>query len=77
MLKEGHFIHVIRCVFLLLPFSIIDWNNPLIINKMYKVYLGDVPLKTKVCKLDISKSIFHFFYINYIILIYVCIRGAI
>ncbi|KAM9818443.1 proteasome adapter and scaffold protein ECM29 isoform 2-T2 [Syngnathus typhle] len=27
--------------------SIIDWNNPLIINKMYKVYLGDVPLKTK------------------------------
>uniref|UniRef100_A0A672S6Q9 Proteasome-associated protein ECM29 homolog n=1 Tax=Sinocyclocheilus grahami TaxID=75366 RepID=A0A672S6Q9_SINGR len=28
--------------------SIIDWNNPLIINKMYKVYLGDIPLKTKV-----------------------------
>ncbi|XP_072318992.1 proteasome adapter and scaffold protein ECM29 [Eucyclogobius newberryi] len=27
--------------------SLIDWNNPLIINKMYKVYLGDVPLKTK------------------------------
>ncbi|KAM8773100.1 proteasome adapter and scaffold protein ECM29 [Acanthopagrus schlegelii] len=27
--------------------SIIDWNNPQIINKMYKVYLGDVPLKTK------------------------------
>lgn len=27
--------------------SIIDWNNPLIINKMYKVYLGDVPLKSK------------------------------
>uniref|UniRef100_A0A3B5QZM3 Proteasome component Ecm29 N-terminal domain-containing protein n=1 Tax=Xiphophorus maculatus TaxID=8083 RepID=A0A3B5QZM3_XIPMA len=27
--------------------SIIDWNNPLIINKMFKVYLGDVPLKTK------------------------------
>uniref|UniRef100_A0A7N9AVB1 Ecm29 proteasome adaptor and scaffold n=1 Tax=Mastacembelus armatus TaxID=205130 RepID=A0A7N9AVB1_9TELE len=27
--------------------SIIDWNNPLVINKMYKVYLGDVPLKTK------------------------------
>nr|XP_046268300.1 proteasome adapter and scaffold protein ECM29 [Scatophagus argus]XP_046268309.1 proteasome adapter and scaffold protein ECM29 [Scatophagus argus] len=27
--------------------SIIDWNNPLIINKMYKVYLGDVPLKAK------------------------------
>uniref|UniRef100_A0A3Q3WNZ9 Uncharacterized protein n=1 Tax=Mola mola TaxID=94237 RepID=A0A3Q3WNZ9_MOLML len=27
--------------------SIIDWNNPIIINKMYKVYLGDVPLKTK------------------------------
>lgn len=29
-------------------FSIIDWNNPVIINKMYKVYLGDIPLKTKV-----------------------------
>ncbi|KAK3507508.1 hypothetical protein QTP70_027439 [Hemibagrus guttatus] len=28
--------------------SIIDWNNPLIINKMFKVYLGDIPLKTKV-----------------------------
>ncbi|XP_008315268.1 proteasome adapter and scaffold protein ECM29 isoform X2 [Cynoglossus semilaevis] len=27
--------------------SIIDWNNPLIINKMYKVYLGDIPLKSK------------------------------
>ncbi|TRY64723.1 hypothetical protein DNTS_030150 [Danionella cerebrum] len=27
--------------------SIIDWNNPLIINKMYRVYLGDIPLKTK------------------------------
>ncbi|XP_051993811.1 proteasome adapter and scaffold protein ECM29-like [Xyrauchen texanus] len=27
--------------------SIIDWNNQLIINKMYKVYLGDIPLKTK------------------------------
>uniref|UniRef100_A0A8B9JNN9 Ecm29 proteasome adaptor and scaffold n=1 Tax=Astyanax mexicanus TaxID=7994 RepID=A0A8B9JNN9_ASTMX len=27
--------------------SIIDWNNPLIINKMFKVYLGDIPLKTK------------------------------
>ncbi|XP_056135583.1 proteasome adapter and scaffold protein ECM29 [Lampris incognitus] len=27
--------------------SIIDWNNPVIINKMYKVYLGDIPLKTK------------------------------
>uniref|UniRef100_A0A674CD05 Ecm29 proteasome adaptor and scaffold n=1 Tax=Salmo trutta TaxID=8032 RepID=A0A674CD05_SALTR len=27
--------------------SIIDWNNPLIVNKMYKVYLGDIPLKTK------------------------------
>ncbi|XP_076026432.1 proteasome adapter and scaffold protein ECM29 isoform X2 [Genypterus blacodes] len=27
--------------------SLIDWNNPLIINKMYKVYLGDIPLKTK------------------------------
>ncbi|XP_076874647.1 proteasome adapter and scaffold protein ECM29 [Brachyhypopomus gauderio] len=28
--------------------SIIDWNNPLIINKMFKVYLGDIPLKSKV-----------------------------
>uniref|UniRef100_A0AAR2L3Y5 Ecm29 proteasome adaptor and scaffold n=1 Tax=Pygocentrus nattereri TaxID=42514 RepID=A0AAR2L3Y5_PYGNA len=27
--------------------SIIDWNNPLIINKMFRVYLGDIPLKTK------------------------------
>ncbi|XP_060720500.1 proteasome adapter and scaffold protein ECM29 [Tachysurus vachellii] len=27
--------------------SIIDWNNPLIINKMFKVFLGDIPLKTK------------------------------
>ncbi|XP_017281248.1 proteasome adapter and scaffold protein ECM29 isoform X2 [Kryptolebias marmoratus] len=27
--------------------SIIDWNNPLIIHKMFRVYLGDVPLKTK------------------------------
>ncbi|XP_064414526.1 proteasome adapter and scaffold protein ECM29 [Latimeria chalumnae] len=27
--------------------SIIDWNNPAIINKMFKVYLGDIPLKTK------------------------------
>ncbi|XP_015244046.1 PREDICTED: proteasome-associated protein ECM29 homolog [Cyprinodon variegatus] len=27
--------------------SIIDWNNPLIINKLFKVYLGDVPLKSK------------------------------
>ncbi|XP_066506566.1 proteasome adapter and scaffold protein ECM29 isoform X3 [Hoplias malabaricus] len=27
--------------------SIIDWNNPHIINKMFKVYLGDIPLKTK------------------------------
>ncbi|XP_073721138.1 proteasome adapter and scaffold protein ECM29 [Misgurnus anguillicaudatus] len=27
--------------------SIIDWNNPLIINRMYKIYLGDIPLKTK------------------------------
>ncbi|XP_041077323.1 proteasome adapter and scaffold protein ECM29 isoform X1 [Polyodon spathula] len=27
--------------------SIIDWNNPSIINKIYKVYLGDIPLKTK------------------------------
>lgn len=36
--------------------SIIDWNNPVIINKMYKVYLGDVPLKTKVCKHDLSSD---------------------
>lgn len=28
-------------------YSLIDWNNPTIINKMYKVYLGDIPLKTK------------------------------
>ncbi|KAI5087767.1 proteasome-associated protein ECM29-like isoform X1 [Silurus meridionalis] len=27
--------------------SIIDWNNPLIINKMFKVYLGDIPIKSK------------------------------
>ncbi|OXB60778.1 hypothetical protein ASZ78_016829 [Callipepla squamata] len=27
--------------------SLIDWNSPAIINKMYKVYLGDIPLKTK------------------------------
>ncbi|XP_053887475.1 proteasome adapter and scaffold protein ECM29 isoform X2 [Malaclemys terrapin pileata] len=27
--------------------SLIDWNNPTIVNKMYKVYLGDIPLKTK------------------------------
>ncbi|XP_075450242.1 proteasome adapter and scaffold protein ECM29 isoform X2 [Ascaphus truei] len=27
--------------------SLIDWNDPTIINKMYKVYLGDIPLKTK------------------------------
>ncbi|XP_030327060.1 proteasome adapter and scaffold protein ECM29 isoform X6 [Strigops habroptila] len=27
--------------------SLIDWNNPAIINRMYKVYLGDIPLKTK------------------------------
>ncbi|KAG7272777.1 hypothetical protein CRUP_036837, partial [Coryphaenoides rupestris] len=27
--------------------SLVDWNNPLIINKIYKVYLGDIPLKTK------------------------------
>ena len=36
----------IRCC--VIHFSIIDWNNPVIINKMYKVYLGDIPLKTKV-----------------------------
>uniref|UniRef100_A0A4W3HWX3 Ecm29 proteasome adaptor and scaffold n=1 Tax=Callorhinchus milii TaxID=7868 RepID=A0A4W3HWX3_CALMI len=27
--------------------SIIDWNNPVIVNKLYKIYLGDIPLKTK------------------------------
>ncbi|KAI7810407.1 proteasome adapter and scaffold protein ECM29 [Triplophysa rosa] len=27
--------------------SIVDWNNPIIINRMYKVYLGDIPLKSK------------------------------
>ncbi|XP_056628052.1 proteasome adapter and scaffold protein ECM29 isoform X2 [Triplophysa dalaica] len=27
--------------------SIVDWNNPVIINRMYKVYLGDIPLKSK------------------------------
>ncbi|XP_064355758.1 proteasome adapter and scaffold protein ECM29-like isoform X3 [Dromaius novaehollandiae] len=27
--------------------SLIDWNNATIINKMYKVYLGDIPLKIK------------------------------
>ncbi|XP_029470526.1 proteasome adapter and scaffold protein ECM29 isoform X2 [Rhinatrema bivittatum] len=27
--------------------SLIDWNNPVIVNKLYKVYLGDIPLKTK------------------------------
>ncbi|XP_069486911.1 proteasome adapter and scaffold protein ECM29 isoform X2 [Ambystoma mexicanum] len=27
--------------------SLIDWNNHVIVNKMYKVYLGDIPLKTK------------------------------
>ncbi|XP_066460523.1 proteasome adapter and scaffold protein ECM29 isoform X2 [Eleutherodactylus coqui] len=27
--------------------SLIDWNDPIIIGKMYKVYLGDIPLKTK------------------------------
>ncbi|KAM4053541.1 proteasome adapter and scaffold protein ECM29 isoform 2-T2 [Anomaloglossus baeobatrachus] len=27
--------------------SLIDWNDPVIISKMYKVYLGDIPLKTK------------------------------
>ncbi|XP_063311357.1 proteasome adapter and scaffold protein ECM29 [Pelobates fuscus] len=27
--------------------SLIDWNDPIIINKMFKVYLGDIPLKTK------------------------------
>lgn len=40
-------------VLVLLSSSIIDWNNPLIINKMFKVYLGDVPLKTKVCRLSV------------------------
>ncbi|KAM4809917.1 proteasome adapter and scaffold protein ECM29 [Rhinophrynus dorsalis] len=27
--------------------SLIDWNDPAIISRMYKVYLGDIPLKTK------------------------------
>nr|XP_033782200.1 proteasome adapter and scaffold protein ECM29 isoform X1 [Geotrypetes seraphini] len=27
--------------------SLIDWNDPVIVNKLYKVYLGDIPLKTK------------------------------
>ncbi|KAM3938188.1 proteasome adapter and scaffold protein ECM29 isoform 2-T2 [Leptodactylus fuscus] len=27
--------------------SLIDWNDPAIVSKMYKVYLGDIPLKTK------------------------------
>ncbi|XP_062864223.1 proteasome adapter and scaffold protein ECM29 isoform X1 [Trichomycterus rosablanca] len=27
--------------------SVVDWNDPLIINKMFKVYLGDLPVKTK------------------------------
>ncbi|XP_078427300.1 proteasome adapter and scaffold protein ECM29 [Cetorhinus maximus] len=27
--------------------SIIDWNNPIIVSKLYKIYLGDIPLKTK------------------------------
>ncbi|XP_072904697.1 proteasome adapter and scaffold protein ECM29 [Hemitrygon akajei] len=26
---------------------VIDWNNPIIVNKLYKIYLGDIPLKTK------------------------------
>lgn len=51
MLKVETFILNVGCVFQLSS-SIIDWNNPLIINKMYKVYLGDVPLKSKVCKLE-------------------------
>lgn len=46
-----------------LPSSIIDWNNPLIINKMFKVYLGDVPLKTKVCKFNIFKITNDLFYL--------------
>ena len=43
MLKPMRYL---ACVVLL--YSIIDWNNPLIINKMFRVYLGDIPLKTKV-----------------------------
>lgn len=42
-------------------FSLIDWNNPAIINKMYKVYLGDIPLKTKevrFVRLSSESSIF-------------------
>lgn len=53
VLTEENFIYVFGYLFLLLPSSIIDWNNPLIVNKMYKVYLGDVPLKTKVCRINI------------------------
>ena len=40
------------------PFSLVDWNNPLIINKMYKVYLGDIPLKTKV-SVQLTFNLFH------------------
>lgn len=50
MLKVQTFTQIIGYVFVLLSSSIIDWNNPVIINKMFKVYLGDVPLKTKVCE---------------------------
>lgn len=47
------FIDITGYVLFLFSSSIIDWNNPLIINKMFKVYLGDVPLKTKVCKFSV------------------------
>lgn len=56
MLKVQTFIHIIGYVLVLLSSSMVDWNNPLIINKMYKVYLGDVPLKTKVCIINMSFS---------------------
>lgn len=50
--------------FILLCFcSIIDWNNPLIINKMYKVYLGDIPLKSKVCALTYILFEIEWFYL--------------
>lgn len=60
-------------------FSIIDWNNPVIINKMYKVYLGDVPLKTKVCCNNhlYSNLTFFFFNIQKIILFYIFTRLAV
>lgn len=54
--------------------SIIDWNNPLIINKMFRVYLGDVPLKTKVWDPGI-KFIFLFTLSNSTYNLYICASG--